>query len=193
MLALLKGAAAVSLLIPLASASPWVPSIPPTMGNNHPLVEKVLCDTARGTAFRVGKDYWLSVKHVTDKGNCKVNGEPVKELWNSPTQDFSIFRLEARTGKSFKIDCGGFRDGAIYTATGHARGLDDQTHVTLTATSRSISGFAVLKGVFTVIPGQSGGPVIDRETGKVVGTINVFQPVEGLSGSLPLRDTPVCA
>ena len=39
---------------------------------------------------------------------------------------------------------------------------------------------------------MSGGPVIDEETGKVVGLINVFQEPEGISGSVELKNTSVC-
>jgi hypothetical protein len=39
---------------------------------------------------------------------------------------------------------------------------------------------------------MSGGPVLDAETGKVVGTINVYDEPSGMSGSVPLSETPVC-
>jgi S1-C subfamily serine protease len=39
-----------------------------------------------------------------------------------------------------------------------------------------------------VIPGMSGGPVIDQ-TGAVVGTTNAYMPDTGISFSRDLRDT----
>jgi hypothetical protein len=43
-----------------------------------------------------------------------------------------------------------------------------------------------------VIPGQSGGSIIDAETGKAVGMVNAYDMAKGLSYSIPLSATPVC-
>ena len=75
---------------------------------------------------------------------------------------------------------------------GYARGLDTLTTVDLTATGTSMDIFAVLSGVFTVVPGMSGGPVIDPQTGKVVGIVNLYNMQAGMSGSIPLKATPIC-
>jgi hypothetical protein len=169
-----------------------LPLDPPTVGLNDPNVAKVDCLTGTGSAFRVGKDYWLSVRHVTAAGACMVDGEPVKELWEDPKRDFAIFKLNPRPGKSLRIDCNGFVAGRKYEAVGHARGLPQQTVITLVATGRTEAGFAVLRGIFTVIPGQSGGVIRDAVTKRAVGAIAVYVPHSGLSGSVELKDTPVC-
>jgi hypothetical protein len=43
-----------------------------------------------------------------------------------------------------------------------------------------------------VIPGMSGGPIVDAETGRVVGTVNKENFEAGLSWSVQLKDTPIC-
>lgn len=187
-----KSALLAAALVPML-ASAQLPLDAPTVGDNHPMVAKVRCMFGSGSAFRVGKDYWISVKHVTSQPGCSVDGEPISELWQDPKRDFSIFRLAARTGRSLKIDCGGFVEGRKYRAIGHARGLNEQTSITLVATGETREGFAVLRGIFTVIPGQSGGLFQDTVTGKAVGAIAVYVPQAGISGAVSLSDTSVCA
>lgn len=145
-----------------------------------------------GTAFRVGKGLLLSVNHVTSNGSCFIAGKPLSVKYKSPTSDFSM--VNGDDGPFLPIDCGGFVKGRKYVALGHARGLDLITQVELTATGETdgTNGQAVLSGVFSVVPGQSGGPVIDEETGKVVGTVNMENYEDGLSWSVPLSGTPVC-
>lgn len=189
MAAFLKAALCASLPF-LLSASPLEQA--PTYGPNNPAVVKVDCLAGTGSAFRVARGYYLSVRHVTHIGGCAINGRTIPDIWESPTQDFSIIRMDEARAKSLPIDCGGFVPGRRYVAVGHARGLDIQTRVHLVATGEMNGGFSVLRGVVTVIPGQSGGAVIDEATGKVVGTINVFEPMRGHSGSQALKDTAVC-
>jgi hypothetical protein len=143
-----------------------------------------------GSAFRIGK-LLLSVKHVTNYPECYINGKKITVVYTAPDQDFSI--ISDSEGPFLKVDCGGFVKGRKYLSVGHARGLDTLTTVELVATGVTIAGQAALKGVFTVIPGMSGGPVIDEETGKVVGTVNSYIMESGLSGSVALKGTPICS
>jgi len=158
-------------------------------------IVQVICPVtggwSAGTAFRVGPTgITLSVNHVTKIGTCEIDGKPIGHVWASPTSDFSM--IDGTPGPSLKIDCGGFVKGKTYLAIGYARGAPFLTTVALQATGQKANGFAVLVGIFTMIPGQSGGPLIDAETGKVVGTNNVYNMEQGWSGSVPLSDTPVC-
>lgn len=187
-----KSALLAAALVPML-ASAQLPLDAPTVGDNHPMVVKVNCFGSAGTAFRIGKYTWISVSHVTRNYGCTINGETPKLLWEDPKRDFAILHLEPKADKGLKIDCGGFQKGRHYVAVGHARSLDQQTRITLVATGETSDGFAVLRGLFTVIPGMSGGPIWDKETGKVVGTTNVYVPHRGLSGSVPLSETAVCA
>jgi hypothetical protein len=54
-----------------------------------------------------------------------------------------------------------------------------------------VKGFYVLFGAETVIPGQSGGPLLNQ-AGEAVGTVNAFNPFLGISYSTPFKDTQIC-
>lgn len=154
-------------------------------------VLRVDCLIGKGSAFRIGRHTLVSVAHVTRLPGCFIDGEPVKVTYASPTQDFTV--LESNTsGPSLRVDCGGFVRGRKYVARGFARGKPFVTDVELTGTGRMDDTLAVLEGIFTVIPGMSGGPVIDAQTGRAVGTINMFEAIQGWSGSVPLSETAVC-
>jgi hypothetical protein len=182
---MLRSFLALSLVVP-APAATWL--VPPKA------VVQVICPMpggwSAGTAFRVGK-YLLTVNHVTKPGTCEIGGVPVKVLYASPTKDFAI--LAGDEGPFIPVDCGGFVQGKKYLAIGYARGLPFQTKVELVATGQKSGQFSILRGVITVIPGQSGGPIVDADTGRVVGTVNVYNFEQGWSGSVALADTPICA
>lgn len=142
-----------------------------------------------GSAFRVGAGLFLSVNHVTSNKNCEIEGQPIRVLYHSG--DFSML-ADNRPGKFLKVDCGGFIEGHEYVAVGHARGADKLTVVPLIATGQMVDGYAVLVGILEFQPGMSGGPVLDSETGMIVGTINAANWEEGTSFSVALKDTIVC-
>jgi hypothetical protein len=188
-----NGLAAVAVLIPSPSAQA---SLIGTVVVSPKAISTVTCFSKKGvwmgTAFRIGpQGLTLSVNHVTSSGRCFISGKEIEIAYKSPVADFS--ELNGRPGPWLPIDCGGFVKDRKYLAVGHARGLDELTTVELTGTDTiDKDGQARLEGVFSVIPGQSGGPVIDAETGRVVGTINMEDFEEGLSWSVPLKGTPVC-
>ena len=119
-----------------------------------------------------------------------IDGKPINVIEQSG--DFTILSSDDTADKWLTIDCGGFVKGHMYVAEGFARGLTSLTTVDILATGETLNGFDRLWGVFTVIPGQSGGPIVDESTGKVVGTVNVYNAERGDSGSIALKDTPVC-
>ena len=181
----------------LLAPFPVAPSIPLSIDSDA--IPKVICPVfagpvlrgiSYGSAFRVGGNLLLSVKHVTSVGNCIIDGQPITVRYESPDQDFSI--LSATPGPRIPIDCGGFHKGQHIIAIGHARGRDELTTIALTATGVKADGLDVLFGVFTVIPGMSGGVLVDADTGRAVGTVNRYDPGPGLSMSQSLKDTPIC-
>lgn len=150
-----------------------------------------LSDLSEGTAFRVGS-YYLSVRHVTSaRGQCFIGKQRIHIVYTSPSSDFSM--LAADDGPFLSVDCGGFVKGRKYVAIGYARGQSPYTKIEMTATGAVANGFSVLTGMLTVIPGMSGGPIVDAETGKVAGTVNVDDFQDGRSGSVALSGTPICA
>jgi hypothetical protein len=188
---MLKALVGAALLAAPASVAPAVPLL-------DQQIPKVVCPVysgpvlrgwSMGSAFRIGK-LLLSVKHVTNYPECYINGKKITVVYTAPDQDFSI--ISDSEGPFLKVDCGGFVKGRKYEAWGHARGLDQLTRVELEGTGATTDGYAILKGISVVIPGQSGGAVLDSETGKVVGTINAYDMPNGLSYSVPLANTAVC-
>lgn len=190
---LLKAPALLAAALSVTSASP-----PETPYEQSP-VPKVVCHQkagySAGSAFRIGPSLLVSVNHVTKAGNCVIDGQDIKVVYASPKADFSILS-DTRPGKFLKVDCGGFVKGRRYLAVGHARALDQITLVPLVATGETVETnagpLALLVGIFTAQPGQSGGPIMDAETGKVVGTVNTGDWERGLTGSVELKGTSIC-
>lgn len=186
---MLRSALILALMVPMSAATPQTTA-------PMEAVPLVVCPQGdgsgySGSAFRIGPHLLLSVKHVTNLPHCMIDGLPIHVLYTSPTADFSVL-IDDRAGKWLKVNCGGFIAGREYIAIGHPRGLDGLVAVKMTATGESDEGLSKLTGVFTVQPGHSGGEIIDKETGEVVGTINAADWESGLSFSVPLSETPIC-
>jgi hypothetical protein len=184
MMMMLRSLLAVAML---CYAPPAVPQTAVQL-ESVPLVD---CMRGAGTAFRIGPNILLSVKHVTNQVGCQIDGAPIRVSYTSAKADFSMLS-DDRSGNWLKADCRGFIPGHLYLAIGHARGLDALAIVPMIATGDTEDGLAVLVGVFTAQPGQSGGPVIDAQTHEVVGTVNAADWEGGTTFSVPLKDTPVC-
>ena len=157
----------------------------------HPEIVQVRCFFGSGTAFYVGPRTLVSVDHVTRLTPCRAGGQTFEVV--ATKGDFSILRVATPVKRWLQVDCGGFVIGNGYVARGYARGLPTLTEVDLVATGRTEGGASILMGVFTVIPGQSGGPIINPDGGAVVGTINTYDARGGRSGSVELKGTSLCS
>ena len=174
----MRGLVAASLaLVPMESQVYSIPA--------DPRIVLVDCDNSRGSAFRVGPHNYVSVAHVTDDKGCKINGQPFKV-------EFAFITTSEDRPGFMRIDCGGFKLGHRYLGLGYARGRPNITAVEIVGTGEKVAGLAWLVGLATVIPGQSGGPVVDRETMRPVGTVNRYNAMVGASGSVALADTALC-
>jgi hypothetical protein len=179
--------------IALALCSPALVSSSPAPDYTHrPLVHQVICSLGKGSAFRVGPTKFLSVSHVTNLGGCTIDGVAFKATAD-PGLDFAVIEVPAqlRRGGGFKINCDGFKPGEWVYATGYAYGRPWQQTVTLRVTPQTIGGLQLLWGSPTVIPGMSGGVVMNAR-GEAVGTINRYSPWAPASLSQPLSETSVC-
>ena len=156
----------------------------------HPEVKYVRCIPGMGTAFKVGPNTLVSVAHVTILGGCVIDEKPIKVLKSEG--DFSILSTEEKSDRWLRIDCSGFVAGRRYVAIGFARGRPTLTLLDMEGTGIIWKGFYRLNGMFNVIPGMSGGPILDAETGAVVGTVNVYNFERGDSGSTELKSTSLC-
>jgi hypothetical protein len=179
------GAIALALLSPAL-----ISSSNPVLFGDYPLVKKVTCDRGTGTAFRIGRTRFLSVDHVTRNTGCKIDGVA---FWTQPEPeaDFSVLEVPIGRGGAFKVSCEGFKRGQHYWAIGWAGGRVQRVISLYSYGTYADNGMAVLIGSPTVIPGMSGGPVIN-ERGEVVGTVNMYNPWQPISLSRALRDTGVC-
>jgi hypothetical protein len=184
------GAIALALLIPADATSSatqtsrWV---------YYPYVEQVICDNSFGTAFRIGPNRLLSVDHVTGHEGCTVDNEPITVEFADEGLDFSI-ALSARPGSNIaRYSCDGIKAGAWVYAIGHAKGWPRQQMIALVSRGWRLpeNGWAILHGSGTVVPGMSGGPVINAR-GEVVATVNAYNPWINLSFVRELKDTPIC-
>jgi hypothetical protein len=159
---------------------------------HYPLVHRIDCLEGRGSAFRVGGVHWLSVAHVTALHACSIDDQPITVTEQDGKRDFSRLDAGIMPANGFKINCGGFIPGRWYFAVGFPWGGPIQVAIPIYATyAKSTAGLRVLIGEDAVIPGMSGGVVMNA-AGEAVGTINAYVPGTGVSLSRELKDASVC-
>lgn len=170
-------------------AAPVPASAPDALFVNISAVHQVVCIEGKGTAFEAG-GHMISVSHVTSLHGCFIEGKPVVPTPEGEL-DFSTIDLPA---KGFRINCGGFKDSEVYWAIGFAHGLPIQRMIMLTGTGLHDggNGEALLIGYPTVIPGMSGGVILNSRA-EAVGTVNMYSQTFPLSLSRELKDTSVCS
>jgi V8-like Glu-specific endopeptidase len=159
-----------------------------------PEVVRVDCGESRGSAFWVGPNVLITAAHVSTNKGCTIYGEPIRVLrYGGKDGDFAVLVSKRTSAYWLQKDCSGYVKGQSYTAIGYARGLATLTAIDLEATGEDAWGMARLWGIFTLVPGQSGGPIINPDTGKVVGVVNTYSASIGNSGSVELRRTSICS
>lgn len=165
---------------------------------HHPYVEKISCAEGSGTGFKIADGRWITVAHVAKLTACSIDGLPISVTHIDDHGDFAVIAVpgDHRRG-GIAVNCGGYRNGVYYWALGHARGDPFPEIVPirhsdyLTELGGGLHGWAVFYGQMAVIPGMSGGPVLDQ-TGRVVGTVNAYNPFWPISFSRPLSETVIC-
>lgn len=169
----------------------------------HPHVKQVICTFAngmqgRGTAWRVSKGRFASVSHVTGRGGaCTLDGKLIAVEYDDPFGDFSIIRVEDDVEGGIPVNCSGYYHGYNYYSVGFARGAPWSVVITLRSNKLLDPflyrpGWSLFSGIEHVIPGMSGGPILDRY-GRAVGAVNAYNKQKGLSWSRPLQETPLCS
>lgn len=146
-------------------------------------IVQVVCADGTGTAVKIGDDEYVTAAHVAVNVGCKVGDTPISNI-RYGEKDVAVF-TGPKSSKKIKYRCSGFHAGETYIALGYAYVKPDLTYEPLIAADLELDGYQSFVG--EIIPGQSGGAVIDRQ-GRVVGIVNMRWPAR----SLALRNTPLC-
>lgn len=160
----------------------------------HQHVKQVVCIGSRGTAWRLSRGRFASVDHVTSNAGCTINGKPIKVEHSDPFGDFSIVTVEDDVEGGIPVNCAGFFHGNHYYSVGYARGWPVSVVITIRANNffhNSFRQWQIFTGIEYVIPGMSGGPILNS-AGEAVGEVNAYNKWEGLSWSRPLSETVLC-
>lgn len=186
----LKALALPVVALCLASASPEAPDDYMAF-QDFPGVYRIDCEEGRGTAVQIGHHRLISAAHVTAMHGCAVGGKPVTVTEQDGARDFAEISADV-PGPGLKMSCEGYHAGEWVWSVGYAHGASFQTAIALYATYiKDREGKRVLIGPYTVIPGMSGGPIMNAR-GEVVGIVNAYVPDTEISFSRDLRDTDLC-
>jgi S1-C subfamily serine protease len=159
-------------------------------------IARIQCGQWVGTGSYLGNGLILTAMHVAAGGNCEADDEPAKLVISTPGLDYAILRTVAAQSTRELIDCSGYHEGQALLATGFAEGALRTVTQRLTASGsyviqKQFYGEAILRG--SVTQGMSGGPIVDLNTGALVGIVNANTD-DGITQvlSLPVSETALC-
>lgn len=161
--------------------------------------------THKGAGFLVDKKrgWILTNAHVSGRGNAEVqvafyssNFELADVVYVDPELDLAILRVEPTKLPEYSIEASLQCDtvtlnGAEVAAFGHPHGLNFSASRGIVSRLRTYDGLDWIQTDAAINPGNSGGPLIDLDSGKVVG-INAMalKKTEGLNFAVP--SVPAC-
>lgn len=161
--------------------------------------------THKGAGFLVDKKRgWIITNaHVSGRGNAEVqvafyssNFELADVVYVDPELDLAILRVEPSKLPEYSIEASlqcetATLNGAEVAAFGHPHGLNFSASRGIVSRLRTYDGLDWIQTDAAINPGNSGGPLIDLESGKVVG-INAMalKKTEGLNFAVP--SVPAC-
>lgn len=154
---------------------------------------KVTVDRGRGSGVYIGRGYVLTAAHVVDgaktvlvkaqRGNA-VTGEV---LWSNTDYDVALIRADLRGVRPAYLSCRDAAVGDAIEAIGNPRDLDFvHTYGQVAGGARPIEQFKRLTiASMLIVPGMSGGPVLNR-AGEIVGLASAvrIERLGMMSGSM---------
>jgi hypothetical protein len=194
--------------VPLLNDKPIGNPLEPTFNLNA--IRLIACDEGIGTGFLIGDDIVATAEHVSSLSNCVdvASGNRLKSYLNDKANDFGLMTGVLPRTSYFKTSCTTYKKGRVYSAYGISSFMSNEyilrsVSVMATGTYKDVTfrdgstskGLSVLTGYN--VQGMSGGPIVDIQTGKVVGIVNagvngLFGIPVGVSYSYELSKTPLC-
>ena len=154
----------------------------------------------KGSGFLVNKDKGLILTnaHVTGRSKSKVRVafknhgfSPVKQVYVDPRIDIAIVQINPNLipveAKEAKLKCNGkVPSGSPVAAFGHPKDLSFSASRGIVSKYRFFSGKDVIQTDTAINKGNSGGPLIDMNTGLVIGVNkSSYTKSSGLSFAVP--------
>jgi len=153
-----------------------------------------------GSGVVIGRNTVLTALHVVYGNSCAIEGQPVKIISSSVSEDVAIISVNLLTNSPIaRYSCDGFKSGERYVSFGFAS--SGAKYEPLIAANNTVStnpsnkfpfqvdNLSVLKG--TILHGMSGGPIIN-DNGLIIG-INNGSDSKSIVGSRPISETPLCS
>jgi hypothetical protein len=157
-------------------------------------IKLIRCGRASGTLFQVAPGVLMTAAHVTRNGPCSVDDVPLEIMLEDNALDYALLR--GTVGQPMTLLCKEMKRGRTFYGIGYAGGryrmdsrLFAQSRTKANVEGTSYSGMMRFGG--GVIPGMSGGPVIDGE-GRVVAIVNASNAELSTALGRSVKDTILC-
>ena len=163
--------------------------------------------SGKGTGILIDKErgYILSNAHVTGKSPAKneVNFKEqeaveAEQIYIDPLLDISILQIPSDTIPDFAMEASlacqtKYKQGRTVLAFGHPEGQDFTASRGIISGIRyeRTAGYEAIQTDASVNPGNSGGPLIDVETGQVIG-INTYRKKKAKQLNFAIPSTHIC-
>ena len=163
--------------------------------------------SGKGTGILINKKrgYILSNAHVTGRSPAKneVNFKEqdtieAKQIYIDPLLDISILQIPSDSIPDFAMEAplmceADYKQGRTVLSFGHPKGQDFTASRGIISGIRyeRTAGYEAIQTDASVNPGNSGGPLIDVETGQVIG-INTYRKKKAKQLNFAIPSTHIC-
>lgn len=170
---------------------------------DRPFIEDRNTGLRKGSGFLVNKDKGLILTnaHVSGRSNSKIRIAfknsgfiPVKQVYIDPRIDIAIVKINPKLipkqSLEAKLKCDGkVSSGTSVAAFGHPKDLSFSASRGIVSKYRFLYGKDVIQTDTAINKGNSGGPLIDMNTGLVIGiNKSSFTKSNGLSFAVPSKN-----